>query len=310
MKKFYYFSESKLNFVEIKNFNRKFVIVVSTSVLFLTSVLFGGYLVIDNYFNPDNKIAHLKSKNREISKKLSSLLVLYKDLSQSVDSLSDRNEKLRIAANLEPIEDEVKMLGTGGGGDFGELLDLASGSVNMNEMNDYISRVEKQVELEQENYAEISAKLKENEVLFASIPALKPCEGQMTAHGFGMRMHPIYRVLKMHNGIDIVNRTGTPIYAPGAGTVVFVGRRGGFGIAIEIDHGFGYRTIYAHLSKVNVRYKQKVTRGQLIAQVGNTGISTGSHLHYEVHHDGVKLDPANFFFDDFNIFDLTAAVNN
>ncbi len=308
MKKFYYFSESKLNFVEIKNFNRKFVIVVSVSVFFLTSVLFGGYLVIDNYFNPDNKIAHLKSKNREISKKLSAVLTLYKDLSLSVDSLSRKNDKLRIAANLDPVEEDVRQLGTGGGS-FSEFLDLASGNINMNEVSDYVDRVEKQVELEKSNYKEITSKLKENEELYACIPAIKPAEGELTAHGFGPRMHPIYKVMKMHYGIDIINRTGTPVYAPGAGTVVFVGRRGGFGIAIEIDHGFGYRTIYGHLSKVNVRYKQKVTRGQLIAQVGNTGVSTGSHLHYEVHHNGVKLDPEGFFFEDFNIFDLTA-VNN
>lgn len=304
MKKFYYFSESKLNFIEIRNFNRKFFLVLSISVILISSVLFGGYLVIDNYFNPDSKIANLKDKNRELSKRLNSLLVLYKELNQDVDSLAKINEVLRIAANLEPISDDLRRLGTGGGDGVDYLSFFASEEgVDLAEIDAYMNKIEKLVEFEKNNYYEIAEQLRKNQLLYDAIPAIKPCQGELTAHGFGMRLHPIFKVYRMHEGVDIVTRTGTNVYASGAGTVVFAGRRGGLGIAVEIDHGFGYRTVYGHLSSIEVTYKQKVNRGQLIAKSGNTGISTGPHVHYEVHNNGVKLNPEEFFFDNLKIFE-------
>jgi murein DD-endopeptidase MepM/ murein hydrolase activator NlpD len=117
-----------------------------------------------------------------------------------------------------------------------------------------------------------------------------------------MRLHPILKVRRMHEGIDIVTDTGTPVHASGNGTVAFVGRNKGYGLEVEIDHGFGYRTIYAHLSSSKVKLGQKVNRGDIIAKTGNTGLSSGPHLHYEVHHNGVKQDPLDYFFDDLSIF--------
>ena len=110
----------------------------------------------------------------------------------------------------------------------------------------------------------------------------------------------------MHDGIDIIADVGTPVYSSGNGRVIFVGHKGGYGLAVEINHGFGYHTIYAHLSKVLVREGQKVLRGSLIAKTGDSGLSTGPHLHYEVEHDGVKENPAGFFFDNLGFFELTA----
>jgi len=119
-----------------------------------------------------------------------------------------------------------------------------------------------------------------------------------------MRIHPILKRYKRHEGLDINTDRGTPVIAPGKGRVTFVGRRGGYGLAIEIDHGFGYNTFYAHLSKSLVKKGQYITRGDLIAKTGNTGLSSGPHLHYEVRHNGVKLNPVDFFFDDVNFFEL------
>ena len=152
---------------------------------------------------------------------------------------------------------------------------------------------------------EISNKLKENQKLYAAIPAIKPCNGTIS-DGFGMRLHPILHIRRMHEGIDFIADEGTSVYATGNGVVDFVGYRGGFGLAVEIDHGFGYRTIYAHLSKTVVKEGQKVNRGQEIAKTGDSGLSTGPHLHYEVHHDGVALNPDQFFFGDLGFFELTS----
>jgi len=117
-----------------------------------------------------------------------------------------------------------------------------------------------------------------------------------------MRMHPILKIRRMHEGLDIVTNLGTPVHSTGDGRVEFVGRKGGYGLCVEINHGFGYRTIYGHLSKAEVKKGQKVKRGTEIAKSGTSGLSTGPHLHYEVEHNGVKQNPEGFFFDDLNYF--------
>ena len=117
-------------------------------------------------------------------------------------------------------------------------------------------------------------------------------------------MHPILKVRKMHAGIDFVSDIGTLVYATGKGKVVYVGRRGSYGLEVVIDHGFGYRTTFAHLYKSLVRRGQKVERGDVIAKTGNSGLSTGPHLHYEVSHKGIKLNPSRFIFDDLDFIEL------
>lgn len=109
----------------------------------------------------------------------------------------------------------------------------------------------------------------------------------------------------MHNGVDIITDTGTKVYAPGAGVVSYAGWRGGYGLTLEIEHGFGYKTIYAHLESIKVKQGQHLQRGDFIALSGNSGkLSTGPHLHYEVRNNGVALDPRNFIYDDVNIFEV------
>ncbi len=143
-----------------------------------------------------------------------------------------------------------------------------------------------------------------NEKLFESIPAIIPTNGDYASSRFGMRIHPILKVRKMHPGMDFVTNVGTPVYAPANGKVVSVRRNGGYGLEVVIDHGYGYRTKYAHLSKSVVKRWQKVERGQMIAKTGNSGLSTGPHLHYEVSHNGRKLNPARFFINDLGFTEL------
>ncbi|HEX9251459.1 MAG TPA: M23 family metallopeptidase, partial [Ignavibacteriaceae bacterium] len=104
-------------------------------------------------------------------------------------------------------------------------------------------------------------------------------------------------------GIDIINNVGTPVKATGKGKVIFAGIKGGYGLTVEIDHGFGYQTVYGHLSKVTVKQGQIVNRNQIIAKSGNSGLSSGPHLHYEVLHNGQYLNPSEFFFDEYSYFE-------
>ncbi len=305
MKKLYYFSKSKLQFVEIKNYKSKLSVFISGSVLGLSALILGGYFLVASFTSSSKSFSALKTENEILKSKLVEIADLYGNLNNQLDSLSEVNNNLRVAANLPPISDEERKVGIGGGS-FDNTLDFLTGDTE-NKLKDALSlidEVSRKVDFEKNEYTKISKKLKENKKLFASIPAIKPCSGIINDE-FGMRMHPILHIRRMHDGIDIVADMGSEVHATGNGKVDFVGRRGGYGLCIEVDHGFGYRTIYAHLSAAEVKKGQKVNRGDDIARTGTSGLSTGPHLHYEVEHDGVKLNPEDFFFDDLAYFDLT-----
>lgn len=304
MNKFYYFSKHKLKFVEIENFKTKFIGIILCAAVIISTVGIAGYYIINSFITSDSHIASLEYENKTLNKKFKNLLALYKKLDTHLDSLTRLNNELRVAANLPPVADEEKLLGTGGSNfNFLNFSSMKISNINLDEISNYVENIETRIQFEKSNYSEISNKLVENKKLFAAIPALKPCEGVFAEHGFGMRMHPILRTLRMHEGIDIITALGTSVHSPGEGLVTFVGYKGGFGLCIEIDHGFGYQTIYGHLSSSSVKIGQNVKRGQIIAFTGNSGLSSGPHLHYEVLHDGVKIDPMNFILDDLAIFD-------
>ncbi len=305
MKKFYYFSKSKLKFVEIQNFYKKFVFLVVFFSVLISFFLFGTYFVFNEYLNPDSEIRALKRTNKELKEKLYQMVERYKSLDERLSKLSEMSHDLRLAVNLEPIVYDNEIYGTGGSS-FTPLAGNSPAELSsfLDKLDSYINKVSLKIKLEKDNYEEISSKLKENEKLFESIPAIRPCSGTI-ADDFGMRVHPILKIRRMHNGIDIITDVGTNVYAPGAGVVDFIGNRSGFGLTLEIDHGFGYRTIYAHLSSVKVKLGQKVNRGEIIAKTGNSGfLTTGPHLHYEVRHDGIALNPLNFILEDVKLFDI------
>jgi len=301
MNKFYYFSESKLKYIEIKNFPKKFVALLIVLVILTSSLLFGGYFLINSFTDSKSELASVKKTNKKLSQKLNDFVSVFETLDKRLDSLTDVNNELRIAANLPPLTMEERTLGVGGG--IFEDFFKSSNERDIDDISNYVDQIANKISFEKKNFEAISEKLKSNEKLYASIPAIKPSPGVFALHGFGMRKHPILGINRMHEGIDIISDIGSPVKSPGSGTVVFQGRRGGLGLCIEIDHGFGYRTIYGHLSSVNVKIGQKIKRGQLIGKTGNSGLSTGPHLHYEVHHNGIKLDPMDFVFDDLNLFE-------
>lgn len=305
MKKFYYFSEKSLEFVEVKNFKAKLILSLSVFALSFTGLIFGGYLAITSITNSRGDLASLKYENRILKSKLIEITDQYKDLKENLIDINDKTESLRIAANLEPLSEDEKLLGVGGGS-FDNSIDFLNYSeeLNLDETFKLIDEVARQIEFEKAQYEVIAKNMLSNEKLFESIPALIPTNGDYTSSRFGMRIHPFLKVRKMHPGMDFVTDVGTPVYAPGNGKVVSVRRNGGYGLEIVIDHGYGYRTKYAHLSKSVVKRWQKVERGQMIATTGNSGLSTGPHLHYEVSHNGRKLNPAQFFINDLGFTEL------
>jgi len=304
MKKFYYFSKSKLKFVEIRSFYKKFVFLVFFFSVLVSFFVFGTFLVFNEFINPDSEVKTLKANNAILRNKFDELLDNYKKLDQRIAEISSQSHNLRLKANLEPLD--VEQLTGSGGKEFEPIKISSLGGYEdyINNLDSYVNNISLKVKLEKNNYEEISNSFRENEKLFEVLPAIRPCEGRI-ADDFGMRMHPILRIMRMHNGVDIITDVGTKVYAPGAGIVSFVGVRGGYGKTLEIEHGFGYKTVYAHLESIKVKNGQHLQRGDLIALSGNSGkLSTGPHLHYEVRNNGIALDPRNFIYDDVSIFEV------
>lgn len=274
--------------------------------LFLVTIIAVLFSFILPFFGLDT-YSSLKSENELLKQRLDLVLQKYKTLNSNLDSLIEINNELRLAVNLKPLSPEERLLGVGGNY-FDNSIDFLvdKSKMNFQDVFNYMEAVTRKLEFEKNHYLEISSRLTENKKLYEAMPAIKPCEGTLSYHGFGPRIHPILNIKRMHEGVDIITDVGTPVYATGKGSVDFVGRRGGLGLTVEIDHGFGYRTIYAHLSKVNVRQGQKINRGDLIAKTGNSGLSSGPHLHYEILHNGIKQNPEEFFFDDLNFFEVVS----
>ncbi|MGD8781029.1 MAG: M23 family metallopeptidase [Ignavibacteria bacterium] len=304
MKSFYYFSRHKLKFVEVKNFYRKFIFLIVFFSILSSFVLFSGFFIIREIINPNAEVEALQNEKMELTEKLEELSGKFTYFETTLDSLNEINNYLRMSVNLEPLSDEDRNFGTGGSV-FENFNPANSRDVKniISHLDNYTNKIELKIKLEQNNFDEISKTLEVNKKLYESIPAIKPAIGPYGS-GFGMRMHPILKIRRMHHGIDIVVDVGTDVFAPGNGKIEFAGRKGSSGITIVIDHGFGYKTYYRHLTKLFVRKGNTVKRGDKIALSGNTGLSTGPHLHYEVHHNGISLNPRNFIYDDINIFEF------
>jgi murein DD-endopeptidase MepM/ murein hydrolase activator NlpD len=305
MKKIFYFSKPSLKYVEIKNFKIKLFTVLIVSSLLIASAFIVSYNLIGSITN--TSIYSLKRENSELKKEIKRIATSYNDILTEIDSISILNNELRITANLQPVSDEERLAGTGGSEDF-LLSGLNNKDIETKKMLTYVDDMIKLVHFEKNQAKEIASKITLNRKLYSCIPAIKPTVGNYSIDGFGMRIHPILGIRKFHSGLDINCNYGTPVRAPGNGKVVAVERQSGFGLVVEIDHGFGYLTIYAHLSKALVKKGELVKRGQLIAKSGNSGLSSGPHLHYEVHHDGKAINPIDFFFDEYTFLDLDTST--
>ncbi|MFT4024576.1 MAG: M23 family metallopeptidase [Flavihumibacter sp.] len=165
-----------------------------------------------------------------------------------------------------------------------------------------VNILSKQLAFQNKSYDDIEGFIKDKEVLLACTPAIQPVSNKdlnRIASGFGYRIDPVYKTVKMHQGLDFAAPQGTPIYATANGTIKLAGNTGnGYGNHVVINHGYGYETLYGHMFKVKATVGQRVKRGEIIGYVGSTGKSTGPHLHYEVHKNAKRTDPAYFFFND------------
>ena len=273
------------------------------SLFALVSSAFGlvFYLLADLWFE--------SPKERRMKQELDNMVIQYDlmngKLNQLADVLGDiekRDDEIyRTIFEAGPIPKELRTAGFGGANRY-KNLEGFNNSELLIDTRKKLDKIANRAYVQSKSFDDVVEMAREKEQMLASIPAIQPVANKdlkRMASGFGYRIHPIYKVRKMHWGMDFTAPTGTPIYATGDGKVTTQKySRSGYGNHIIIDHGYGYETLYGHMSKVEVRRGQKVKRGDIIGYVGSTGRSTAPHLHYEVIKDGRKINPVNFYFND------------
>lgn len=246
-------------------------------------------------------------KERRLERENQNLILQYDLLESKMDMASevlanvqDRdNEIYRILLDANPIPDEVRTAGFGGINRYEKLEGFDNSSMIISATKK-VDQITKQLVIQSKSLDEIAKLTEDKEKLLAAIPAIQPVSNEdltRMASGFGYRTDPFTKKRKKHWGMDFTAPRGTPIYASGDGKVTRADAgAAGYGKHIRIEHGYGYLSLYAHLSKYNVRKGQKVKRGDLIGYVGSTGRSEAPHLHYEIHKDGNKINPINFYY--------------
>ncbi len=221
-------------------------------------------------------------------------------MEEVLTNIEDRDNNIyRLYFEANPIPEEQRRAGFGGVNRYKSLEGFNNSEIII-DATKRLDVIQKQMVIQSKSLDEIAKLAEEKEKLLAAIPAIQPVRNEdltRMASGFGWRTDPFTKARKMHKGMDFTAPRGTPIYASGDGKVTRADNRSsGYGKHIRIDHGYGYLSLYAHLSKYNVSKGQKVKRGDLIGFVGNTGRSEAPHLHYEVWKDGEKINPINFYY--------------
>ncbi len=267
------------------------VLVIATILLLILSVFFD---------TPEER--QQKRENKQLLTQYEILNGKLKRMESTMEQIKDRDDNIyRTIFEADPVPASLREAGVGGINRYQELEGFNNSDLVINTAMK-VDKLIRQLDVQWKSCNEVMALAQEKEVFLASIPAISPVSDKNLtrfASGFGMRIHPIYRTLKMHKGIDLTAPTGTPVYATGDGKIIMAGySTGGYGNRIIIDHGFGFQTIYAHLSEIEVKPGQKVKRGTLIGKVGSTGRSTAPHLHYEVHKNNNPENPVNYYYND------------
>lgn len=246
-----------------------------------------------------------KQLKRDNAQMLAQYSILNKKLEQFALVLEDvqhRDDNIyRVIFEAEPIDKEIRKAGFGGVNRYKELEGYNDSELII-KTAEKLDKLSKQLYIQSKSFDEVFEMAKKKEEMLAALPAIQPVSNKdltRMASGYGYRTDPVYKTIKMHAGMDFTAPRGTPIYATGDGKVIRADRTSrGYGNHVRIKHGYGYVTLYAHMSKMNCKVGQKVKRGDVIGYVGNTGKSVGPHCHYEVRKNGNPINPVNFYFND------------
>lgn len=247
-----------------------------------------------------NDYSRLAKKNRELEKQISFFSQRMTDLYDQFTNLKESNARVKVLANLAITPGQIETKSVGGPDPLAAELTVSSIDVERKQqlvrMHRELQRLELDIAHEEGDLRHLSAHLKEQQTLLNFTPSVWPVRGWISSR-FGYRVSPFTGRRELHKGLDIVNRAGTPVVVTADGQVVFAGYKGGYGKMVIVDHGLGKVTKYGHLSKIDVRNGDSVIRGQELGRLGNTGRSTGPHLHYEVVLNGKAVNPVDYLLD-------------
>src|SRR5688572_12970171 len=316
----YYYDTETCKYERVKTRNSD-VILNALGILSLTVSMAVGLLILYSTYFESPKELLLKNEVKELEFYYEKLTKDVSSLSTILENIEHRDDNIyRVVLGAEPIEKSIRGAGVGGVDRYTDIKekDFSHSEVVLS-LHEKVDLLRRKLYIETKSQDEVVSLAEKKEKLYASIPAIQPISNKQLialASGFGLRIHPVYKVKKMHDGIDFAASIGTPIYATADGTISKVDVRfSGYGKMVEIDHGFGYRTRYAHMHDFAVKRGQHIKRGDLIGYVGNTGLSTAPHLHYEVFINDQRVDPVHYFFNDLSpaeyekILELASAEN-
>ncbi|MBN2808169.1 MAG: peptidoglycan DD-metalloendopeptidase family protein [Deltaproteobacteria bacterium] len=269
----------------------------------LCALLVGALVAIALYLvnlHNINDYSRLAKKNRELEKQISFFAQRMTDLADQFTNLKESNARVKVLANLAIVPGRIETGGIGGPDPLAAELTVSSIDSERKQQLARMHRDLQQLELgvarEESELGHLSTYLKERQTLLNFTPSVWPVRGWISS-AFGYRVSPFTGRRELHRGIDIVNRAGTPVVVSADGQVVFAGYKTGYGKMVIVDHGLGKVTKYGHLSKIDVQNGDLLVRGQELGLLGNTGRSTGPHLHYEVVENGKVVDPVDYLID-------------
>jgi murein DD-endopeptidase MepM/ murein hydrolase activator NlpD len=247
-----------------------------------------------------SRTARLQDENSRLAQEIGELHGRLSTLADTLTKIGQRDERIRMLANLEPIDPQVQAAGIGGPmlASRPVLSSVAPALRRSEEIRVDLNALIRRANLLASSFEEAKDSLASHSQRLAATPSIMPTQGWLSSAFSSMREHPILHIARPHEGIDVTAPMGSPIEAPAAGVVTDAGWESGYGNTVTIDHGYGIVTKFAHASKLLVRAGQRVSRGQRIALVGNTGLATGPHLHYEVHVNGRPVDPLKYVLPD------------
>jgi murein DD-endopeptidase MepM/ murein hydrolase activator NlpD len=268
-----------------------------TGLVFASVTIFIAYRFFDS---PKEKrlkreIEQLTFQYELMSKKMDQISSVLEDVQQRDDNI------YRVIFEAEPIPDNIRKAGFGGVDRYRSLMNYDNGGM-LKQTAERLDKISKQLYIQSKSFDEVFKLAKSKEIMLRCFPAIQPIENKKLKHmasGYGWRMHPIYKIQHFHSGMDFAAPMGTPIYSTGDGTVIRAdAAERGYGQHVVINHGYGYQTLYGHMSRFAVRPGQKIKRGDVIGYVGSTGTSTAPHLHYEVIKNGGKVNPISYYYND------------
>jgi murein DD-endopeptidase MepM/ murein hydrolase activator NlpD len=271
----------------------------SAAAGFLVLVLLAGYATF-THTTDLSRTSKLQQENASLAREITELNGRLSTLADTLNRISQRDARIRVLANLEPIDPQVQAAGIGGPAGASEMsiAGLTGIARRSAEIRIDLGALIRRANLLATSFQEAADTLAYHTARLAATPSIMPTQGWLSSAFSSMRAHPILHVARPHEGIDVTAPMGSPIEAPAAGLVTDAGWESGYGNTVTIDHGFGIVTKFAHASKLLVRTGQRVQRGQRIALVGNSGLATGPHLHYEVHVKGRPVDPLKYVLPD------------